>query len=54
MRQSIHEHGDIATKFARRDANGTARAIERHILHDIDAFNTIMRTERTPHAEIDQ
>ena len=54
VRQSIREHGDIATKFARRDADGTARAVERHILNGLDAFNTILRTERSPHAEIDQ
>ena len=44
VRQSIHEHGDIAKKFARRDAAATARAVERHILHGLDAFNAILRS----------
>ena len=43
VRQSIREHGDIARKFAQRDAAGTARAVERHILHGLDAFNAILQ-----------
>ena len=53
VRQSIAEHVNIARKFARRDADGIARAVERHILHGLDAFNTILRTDRSSHLEND-
>jgi len=43
VRQSLQEHGDIATAFARRDAPATARAVERHILHGLDAFDALLR-----------
>lgn len=46
VRQSIAEHGDIAAKFARRDAAGTARAVEHHILHALDAFKVFLRVQR--------
>lgn len=46
VRQSIAEHCEIAARFARRDAAGTARAVERHILHGLDAFNAILRAQR--------
>jgi DNA-binding GntR family transcriptional regulator len=46
VRQSIAEHGEIAARFARRDAEGTARAVERHILHGLDAFHAILRAQR--------
>lgn len=43
VRESIREHRDIAKKFAQRDAEGTARAVERHIMHGLDAFHAILR-----------
>lgn len=45
VRQSLQEHGEIAANFARRDALGTARAVKRHILHGLDAFNALLRTQ---------
>lgn len=45
VRQSLAEHREIARRFARRDAVGTARAVEGHILHGLDAFNAILKTQ---------
>ena len=45
VRQSIHEHREILQRFSRRDATGTARAVRRHILHGLDAFDAILRAQ---------
>jgi DNA-binding GntR family transcriptional regulator len=45
VRQSIHEHGEILQRFSQRDAAGTARAVQRHILHGLDALDSILRTQ---------
>lgn len=47
VRQSLREHGDIATAFARRDAAATARAVERHVLHGLDAFRALIQDNAT-------
>lgn len=43
VRQSLKEHADIATKFAQRDAEGTASAVERHIRNGLIAFGKMLR-----------
>src|SRR5665213_2374024 len=51
VRESLAEHNEIAARFARRDADGTARAVARHILHGLDAFNVILQAQRDEQAQ---
>lgn len=43
--QSLREHGQIARRFARRDADGTARAVRDHILHGLAALDAMLREQ---------
>jgi DNA-binding GntR family transcriptional regulator len=40
--QSLREHRQIARRFARRDADGTARAVRDHILHGLAALDAML------------
>jgi DNA-binding GntR family transcriptional regulator len=43
--QSLREHRQIARRFARRDADGTARAVRDHILHGLAALDAMLREQ---------
>jgi DNA-binding GntR family transcriptional regulator len=43
--QSLREHREIARRFARRDADGTAQAVREHILHGLAALDAMLREQ---------
>ncbi len=45
VRQSLLEHREIADRFARRDADGTASAVKRHVLNGLDALHAILEAQ---------
>lgn len=53
VRQSLAEHKAIAAAFARRDAAGVGRAVERHILNGLRAFDALLAAQAAATGESD-